>query len=326
MRAPKYPLMPATLQGLAGRPITGTTIADVVRAQKDALLYSDSRVPLTGQYYDKFRATQQVRTRAPAEFTNAQVRGINNKAGGVKSFAAATYSYPSGQMVIGAALAGMDVSTQTRLARSRLAGLGAATFDDSNIDTSRISAGVLGFGADEEDGAVCGKDSGKGGCVQVKVNRVRKALAAAGKDPNNDAAVLYFGAMRWGTIDSLTKAVQQYWDLFLKGERAPDSNYADLLGEAKKIAEKADKVISDPTVQKGISTVSQYTGSGVSPMGTYRPLPGARSISTTAAQVSESVRRAALPPERSSGMGIGTVAIGAAVLVGGFFAYKAFAK
>lgn len=326
MRAPKYPLMPATLQGLAGRPITGTTVADVVRLQRDALLYSDSRVPLTGQYYDKFRATQQVRTSAPASLTNAQVRGINNKAGGVKSFAAATYQYPSGQMVIGAALAGMDVSTQTRLARSRLAGLGAAPFDDSNIDTSRISSGPLSFGlgADSEDGITCGKQVG--GCVQVKVLRVRKALAAAGHDPSDDNAVLYFGAMKWASIDSLTKAVQQYWDLYLKGEKAPDNNYADLLGDAKKLAEKAQKVANDPTVQKGISTVSQYTGSGVSPMGPARPIPGARSISTTASQVSESVRRAALPPEQDSGVGVGTIAIATVVLVGGFFAYKVFAK
>ena len=123
--APRYPKMASTLQG---RPIVGETVADVVRLQRDALLYSDSKVPLTGPYYDVFRATQQVRTSAPASLTNAYVRGIQNKAGGVKSFAAATYQYPSGQMVIGAALAGIPESPSDwrrhQLAGSPLAGLG----------------------------------------------------------------------------------------------------------------------------------------------------------------------------------------------------------
>jgi hypothetical protein len=118
--APQYPKMASTLQG---RPIVGETVADVVRKQRDALLYSDSKVPLTGQYYDIFRATQQVRTSAPANLTNAYIRGIQNKAGGVKSFAASTYQYPSGQMVIGAALAGIPESPSD-WRRQQLAGLG----------------------------------------------------------------------------------------------------------------------------------------------------------------------------------------------------------
>jgi hypothetical protein len=117
MNPPKYARFPATLQASPPiRPERDMSVSEQIRLAKEALarpavrdqlLTSFQPVPVTGQYYDLIRATQQVRTSAPPALTNAFVRGINNKAGGVKSFAAAGYNYPSGQMVIGAALAGM---------------------------------------------------------------------------------------------------------------------------------------------------------------------------------------------------------------------------
>jgi hypothetical protein len=115
-RPPYYPKFRATLQGSESiRPPVEESVSEATRRAKEALaaqevksilLGSGEYVPVTGQYYDMIRAAQQVRTRAPRALTNQFVRGVYNKAGGVKSFAAANYSYPSGQMVIGAALAG----------------------------------------------------------------------------------------------------------------------------------------------------------------------------------------------------------------------------
>ena len=122
----------ATLQGPI---VTGDSVSDIVRRQKEALytVTDGSVVPLTGQYYDQFRATQQVRTSAPKSLTNPFVRGIQNKAGGVPSFAAATYQYPSGQMVIGAALAGLGADEKSEgmgmgMKIALILGLGAAAY------------------------------------------------------------------------------------------------------------------------------------------------------------------------------------------------------
>lgn len=111
------------------RPVREESVSERLRREKELLLGSGPAVPVTGQYYDVIRATQQVRTRAPQALTNAFVRGINNKVGGVKSFAAANYNYPSGQMVIGASLAGMcgscgSPSEDRKRQMERLMGLG----------------------------------------------------------------------------------------------------------------------------------------------------------------------------------------------------------
>lgn len=139
---PNYPLLPATLQASPPiRPAQPVSVSEQIRAAREALsapavrqalLTSTQPVPVTGQYYDVIRAGQQVRTSAPPALTNAYVRGINNKAGGVKSFAASNYNYPSGQMVIGAALAGSPCLTCSSPSEDRkaqmaqLLGLGAA--------------------------------------------------------------------------------------------------------------------------------------------------------------------------------------------------------
>jgi hypothetical protein len=130
-RPPRYPKFPATLQGSdAIRPPEPESVSAATRRAKEALadeeirkllLGSRQEVPVTGQYYDVIRATQQVRTGAPPALTNQFVRGIFNKAGGVHSFAAANYSYPSGQMVIGAALAGLgNVTARTGFTATQL--------------------------------------------------------------------------------------------------------------------------------------------------------------------------------------------------------------
>lgn len=127
MRAPQYPRFPATLGNI--RPERDVSVSELTRAQKEILANTSATVPVTGQYYDLIRAGQQVQTSAPAALTNAYVRGVRNKAGGVKSFAAAGYNYPSGQMVIGAALAGAGTFMSPSEARKRqmaqLLGLGA---------------------------------------------------------------------------------------------------------------------------------------------------------------------------------------------------------
>lgn len=121
MNPPKYARFPATLQASPSiRPEREMSVSEQMRLAREALaapavraalLTSSQPVPVTGQYYDVIRAGQQVRTSAPPALTNAFTRGVHNKAGGVKSFAAAGYNYPSGQMVIGAALAGMPCRT-----------------------------------------------------------------------------------------------------------------------------------------------------------------------------------------------------------------------
>jgi hypothetical protein len=98
------------------RPEAPMSVSEQTRVAKEALkqagvaailMGQGEPVPVTGNYYDAIRATQQVQTSAPANLTNQFVRGLYNKKGGVKSFAAANYDYPSQQMVIGAALAGL---------------------------------------------------------------------------------------------------------------------------------------------------------------------------------------------------------------------------
>jgi hypothetical protein len=101
------------------RPDAPVSVSEQTRIAKEALkqeaiasilMGEGGAVPVTGNYYDAIRARQQVRTSAPANLTNQFVRGLYNKKGGVKSFAAANYDYPSQQMVIGAALAGLGSS------------------------------------------------------------------------------------------------------------------------------------------------------------------------------------------------------------------------
>lgn len=139
MRAPKYPLMPATLGNI--RPEREASVSELTRAQKEILANTSATVPVTGQYYDLIRAGQQVQTGAPKALTDAYVRGIRNKAGGVKSFAAAGYNYPSGQMVIGAALAGAGTFMSPSMARkqqmAQLLGLGYS-FDEFVSDAQDL--------------------------------------------------------------------------------------------------------------------------------------------------------------------------------------------
>lgn len=123
MQPPKYPRFAATLRAAPTtvasdpiRPSAGPSVSDATRLAREALANAEvqgilmgegGRVPITGNYYDAIRAQYQVRTQAPSALTNQFVRGVFNTRGGVKSFAAANYKYPSQQMVIGAALAGV---------------------------------------------------------------------------------------------------------------------------------------------------------------------------------------------------------------------------
>ena len=127
------------------RPPQQMSVSEQQRKLKELLLGGGRPMPITGQYYDVIRASQQVRTSAPRALTNAAVRGINNKAGGVRSFAAANYNYPSGQMVIGASLAGFSASPSEDRKRqmARLMGLGAAP-DPELAKQIRLIAGLLG--------------------------------------------------------------------------------------------------------------------------------------------------------------------------------------
>jgi hypothetical protein len=151
MNPPKYARFPATLQASPSiRPEREMSVSEQMRlarealarpAVRDQLLTSFQPVPVTGQYYDVIRATQQVRTSAPPALTNAFVRGINNKAGGVKSFAAAGYNYPSGQMVIGAALAGMpcpSCGSPSEDRKLQMAGLLGLAGDGSAADLKSV--------------------------------------------------------------------------------------------------------------------------------------------------------------------------------------------
>jgi hypothetical protein len=174
-----------------------------------------------------------------------------------QGFMAASYSYPAQQMVIGATLAGTPIvnaapvpaspmsaprlvtraggqgprgqissspSEDRRRLISTLMGLGSlGAIDYSGIDYTRISTGVGGYGADKEDGVTCKDDQT---CREVKVIRVRKALAAAGK-PVTDDAIMFYGASKWNSISTLTGVIQQTWnDRFLQNKRLNDDNYA----------------------------------------------------------------------------------------------------
>ena len=145
MRGPMYPKMPSTLGQTAvvpqsTRPPAEMSVSEATRRAKEALAQPEirailmgegRRVPVTGAYYDDIRARQQVGTSAPRSLTNQFARGEFNKRGGVKSFAASRYNYPSRQMVIGSTLAGMHESLSPSEAyaaqRSRLMGLGAVS-------------------------------------------------------------------------------------------------------------------------------------------------------------------------------------------------------
>ena len=133
------------------RPVRDESVSERLRREKELLLGNGPAVPITGQYYDVIRATQQVRTRAPQALTNGFIRGINNKTGGVKSFAAATYNYPSGQMVIGASLAGASMcgscgspAMERQRQMAKLMGLGAIP-DPELANQIRIALTVMTF-------------------------------------------------------------------------------------------------------------------------------------------------------------------------------------
>lgn len=128
------------------RPVREESVSERLRREKELLLGNGPAVPITGQYYDAIRATQQVRTSAPRALTNAFVRGINNKAGGVRSFAAANYQYPSGQMVIGASLQGFSSSPSEDRKRqmAKLMGLGGIP-NPELASQIRMFVGILGI-------------------------------------------------------------------------------------------------------------------------------------------------------------------------------------
>ena len=174
MRRPTYPKFPATLQASPSiRPDVGMSVSDATRLAKESFANPDvfgilmgegPRVPVTGNYYDAIRAQYQVQTSAPSALTNQFVRGIYNTRGGVKSFAAANYSYPSQQMVIGAALAGLSAAPKSaavvaarkrvldravaRVTGQDLAGVRSpysASLDSPSMDRQRQMARLMGL-------------------------------------------------------------------------------------------------------------------------------------------------------------------------------------
>lgn len=168
----------------------GESVAEAVRKQKDAILYSDgSNTPLTGQYYDVMRATQQVRTSAPSAFTNAGIRGIRNQYGGVKSYAAATYNYPSGQMVIGAGLSAVPYpSLETpSAARKRQMGtlMGLNGIDNAKIQYTKDCISLW-------SPSTYNLDTAAGRIAAIKA----AFQFAFGRQPV-DEEIEYYGAMYW---------------------------------------------------------------------------------------------------------------------------------
>jgi hypothetical protein len=190
----------------------GESVADAVRKQKDAILYSDgSDVPLTGQYYDLMRATQQVRTAAPTAFTNAGIRGIRNQYGGVKSYAAAGYNYPSGQMVIGAGLSAVpypSLETPSAARKRQMATLmGLSGIDESRIQATKDCISLL-------DPSTYKLDTKAGRIAAIKAT----FQFVFGRQPN-DREIEYYGAMYWcasvnpsdsATIVGVMKAIKRY--------------------------------------------------------------------------------------------------------------------
>jgi hypothetical protein len=217
-----------------------TSVSARHRAQQALGALIDAGVPVSGDYTDAIR--------------NAAGFAFGPKRLPKQGYSAASYSYPAKQMVVGATLAGNpiinpqptrasspnapkfvtrgggqgprgQISSSPSEDRRRLIStlMGLSAIDYSGIDYTRISTGAFGIGADKEDGVVCTNEQT---CRDVKVIRVRKALAAAGK-PVTDDAIMFYGASKWNSISTLTGVIQQTWnDRFLQNKRLNDDNYA----------------------------------------------------------------------------------------------------
>jgi hypothetical protein len=232
-------------------------------AVKDLLLGNGGGVPVTGQYYDLIRAQQQVRTGAPSALTNPFIRGINNQRGGVKSFAAANYKYPSGQMVIGAALAGCPSCAAKGLGR---VGTGVAKDEGSDftftVPAAKVNAAFPEGSVDyslmnvswmSSMGPFKYLDSGHGCRTQMTNNsggevlglktgtfnykntdKMRRIKAAAVVQAMNDAGIaltvpnLYFyGQLKAHDVGELTNLMKQY----PPGSQLPGNLLGDGSGE-----------------------------------------------------------------------------------------------
>ena len=258
------PLIVAPIQSGGG---LGAMNSDMsVSAQQRAAKAIKAGGPIVGDYTDAIRSS------AGFAFGPKRMPG--------QGFAAASYSYPAQQMVIGATLSGAPIlapppmppmpnmaaprlgtrgggtirgqissspSEDRRKLMSTLMGLGAINMD--LIDTSRLNS-TWGF-RDEEGGFKC---DGTEGCRNVKIARVKQALKNKGKDPNDERAVEYFGAMRWGAVDTLGLKVEQFWGLYQAGQKAPESEYdsgilaalnKELQANTKKIEDEAKRLAEE---------------------------------------------------------------------------------
>jgi hypothetical protein len=207
------------------RPPVPDAVADAVRRQRDSYLVSDSSAaPLTGQYYDMLRATQQIRTHAPSAYTNAGIRGIRNQYGGVKSYAAAGYNYPSGQMVIGAGLAAIpypSLETPSAARKRQMATLmGLSGIDNNKIQISsacfpRVLAPSWLGGQSKED------------ALKERITQIRAVFRSVWNSEPSDAEVEYYGAMQWcsgGSADTM-KAVMRSIQRNGKGSTPDVANF-----------------------------------------------------------------------------------------------------
>lgn len=331
--------------GSLGNMNIDTSVSARHRAQqKLGALIADGS-PVSGNYTDAIR--------------NAAGFAFGPKRMPKQGYAAASYSYPAKQMVVGATLAGTPIvnaapvpaspmsaprlvtraggqgprgqissspSEERRRLLSTLMGLGA--IDYSGIDYTRISTGTFGIGADKEDGVTCTNEQT---CREVKVIRVRKALAAAGK-PITDDAIMFYGASKWNSISTLTGVISQTWDdRFLQNRRLNDDNYAsgfakwanDFVTSKQSEAEEAAKRKAEELARGG--------GGAPAPA----PAPGGGGGGITLGPIVRGGFRVITPgapapstrPPSEEGMGTGAkVGIAAAALVGSFLVIKALRK
>lgn len=220
-----------------------TSVSGQVRAKK-ALM--DMGVPVSGDYTDAIRQA--------AGFAFGPKRMPK------QGFAAASYSYPAQQMVVGSTLSGQPIvappsdprpparaaprlvtrggirgqissspSEDRRKLLSTLQGLGSlGAIDRSAIDITRCS----GFGVD----CACDTFATGAECANQKVDRkialIRDLLSELGK-PATDEAIQYFGMMRWTNKDTYRAKIQENWDNFVAGRLASDDNYPSMLDKAR---------------------------------------------------------------------------------------------
>lgn len=228
----------AAAPSVSGGGLESVNVDKSVSAQQRAKkAIEGNTAPIAGDY------TDAIRNAAGFAFGPKRMPG--------QGFAAASYSYPSKQMIVGATLAGVPIvapparppmpnmsapnlvtkggirgqissspSEDRRKMLSTLMGLGA--IDYSGIDYTKISTGTFGFGADKEDDVTC---TNEGTCREVKVIRVRKALAAAGK-PVTDDAINFYGATKYNSIATLTGLINATWSSFLQNRKLDDVHYA----------------------------------------------------------------------------------------------------